>query len=64
MASFFRCLQMLPAMPQARQRDVDDTLTMYITKSVKKVVLWKDGRTIALGNTCDAFLTTETISYR
>ena len=32
--------------------------------SVKKVVIWKDGRTIALGNTCDAFLTTETISYR
>ena len=49
MTIFFRCLQMLlPAMPQARQRDADDTLTMFITKSVKKVVIRKDGRKIAL----------------
>jgi len=44
MVSFFnRYLQiLLPAMPQARQRDADDSLTMYIPKSVKKVVIRKD----------------------
>ena len=54
---------MLPSMSQARQRDADDSLTMYIPKSVNKVVLWKDGRKIALDTQSDEFWTTETISY-
>ena len=59
--NYFRCLQMLlPAMPQARQRDADDTLTMFITKSVKKVVIRKDGRKIALDTQSDELWTTET----
>ena len=28
--------------------DADDTLTLHIPKSVKQVILWKDGRRIAL----------------
>ena len=45
MARFFKCLQiLLPAMPQALQRDADDTLTMYIPNLVKKVVLY--GKTV------------------
>ena len=36
MASFFRCLQMLPAMPQARQRDTDDTLTYIVYPQKRK----------------------------
>ena len=43
----FRCFQIvMPANPQARQRDAD-TLTMYIPKSENKVVLWKDGCKLA-----------------
>ena len=38
----------LPAIHQAQQRDADAILTMYIQKSVKKVVLWNDGRKNAL----------------
>ena len=60
----FRCLLMLSVMPQARQRDTDDTLTMYIPTSVLKVVvLWKDGSKLALFIQSDKFWTTETISY-
>ena len=45
MARFFKCLHiLLPAIPQALQRDADETLTMYIPNRVKKVVLY--GKTV------------------
>ena len=33
--------------PMDDKVDADDTLTLHIHKSVKKVILWKDGRRIA-----------------
>jgi len=46
----------LSALHHARQRDADDTLGMYIPKSV---VLWYDGRKIALDIYSDEFWTSE-----
>ena len=34
--------------PMDDKVDADDTLTLHIPKSVKQVILWKDGRRIAL----------------